>query len=88
MIPDNLIIFIILLVLIYCLEDSFFGLFILFIVSMVEVYTSASAVSSEQDVRYVFLFVLAVLYSFGSLLQWVSNDKKRKKAERLASGIE
>lgn len=79
MIADALLIFIILFLLIYCMEDSFFALFVLFIVSVIETYIIAGTVTTSSEVAYPFLFSILVLYSLGSLIQWVLNKRKENK---------
>ena len=80
MIEDGLLIFIILFLLIYCMEDSFFGLFILLVVSIIEVFRTA-ATATETDVVYVFLYGVLAAYAFGSLVQWLENRKKNNPAD-------
>lgn len=72
MIPDNFIIFIILFVLIYICEDSFFALFILFCVSLFEISLILTTEIAESEVVYLLLFVILLTYSAMSMYAWTA----------------
>lgn len=85
MIADQIIIFIILFVLIYCAEDSLFALFVLWVFSMTELATQLKDLSLEANGIYSFLFGLALTYATLSLYGWTTRfniDGTPKKAEQ------
>ena len=87
MIPDNILIFIIIFILIYVCEDSFFALFILFCFSSYELSVILTTIT-EAELLQMFLILILVTYSVLSMYQWTSKfnfdgTQKEREDDRL-----
>ena len=70
MISDNFIILIILFVLIYVFEDSFFALMVLWAISIYQISQILSTNILEKDVNMLFLYVVILAYATVSWYWW------------------
>lgn len=81
MIPDNIIIFVILLVLAYALNESFLAEFIIVIFAIMNIDWAAGNVTSIITAQQTWLFGVNALYGLSQLIQWIDDNPKKPSEE-------